>query len=176
MHTQFRVGGVHRVANSFLFILLVFLSSSCSTPPRTDEAGNVVGQIVKVVDGDTVQLTIGGKRETVRLIGVDTPETKHPTKPVECWGPEAAAFTESVLPPGTTVIVVRDEQARDKYGRLLAYLYRRDDKIFINRELVSGGWADTLTIPPNTAYETVFERDRLSSQEAQLGLWRHCRR
>lgn len=176
MHTQFRVGGAHCVANSFLFTLLVLLATSCSSPQVTDDAGNVVGQVVQVVDGDTVTVTIGRTKETVRLIGVDTPETKHPTKPVECWGPEAAAFTESVLPPGTTVIIVRDEQARDKYGRLLAYLYRRDDKIFINRELVSGGWADTLTIPPNTAYETVFERDRLSSQQAQLGLWRHCRR
>lgn len=176
MHTFFRVGGASRVANSFLFTLLVLVAAACSSPHTIDESGNVIARVVDVIDGDTVQISIGRRTETLRLIGVDTPETKHPTKPVECWGPEASAFTHSILPRATEVIIVRDVHARDKYGRLLAYLYRRSDKMFVNRELIRGGWARSLSIPPNTTYESVFERDLLTAQDGQLGLWRHCPR
>ena len=175
MQQSFRVGGASCVANSILCALLVIVSA-CTSSPTIDASGNVVARIEKVIDGDTVDVSIGGKSETLRLIGVDTPETKHPTKPIECWGPEASAFTHSLLPPRTDVVLVRDEQARDKYGRLLVYLYRRSDMLFVNRELVRGGWARTLSIPPNTTYEMVFERDRDTALDQQLGLWSHCPR
>lgn len=176
MHTLFRVGGASRVANSFLFSLIVIATSACTSPRVVDESGNIIARVVDVIDGDTIEVSISGQKELIRLIGVDTPETKHPTKPVECWGPEASAFSHSVLPRDTEVIVVRDAHARDKYGRLLAYIYRRSDKMFVNRELIRGGWARTLSIPPNTTYESVFERDQMSAQGSQLGLWRHCPR
>lgn len=176
MLKKFRVGGASRVANSFLFLVLVSSLLACTSSPSVDKDGNIVATVEKVVDGDTIEVSFDGQKETIRLIGVDTPETKHPTKPIECWGPEASAFTRSVLPDGTDVVIVRDVHARDKYGRLLAYVYRRSDMLFVNRELVRGGWAQTLSIPPNTTYESVFDRDLLAAQESQLGMWKHCRR
>jgi micrococcal nuclease len=107
---------------------------------------------------------------------VNTPETKHPTKPIECWGPEASAHTHELLPNGTDVVVVRDEEARDKYGRLLAYITRTSDNLFVNLDLVSGGWAETLSIAPNTAYESAFSDAVATAQRLHLGLWGHCRR
>lgn len=128
----------------------------------------------KVVDGDTVVVRLGGRTETVRLIGVDTPETKHPTKPVGCFGPEASAHTTSLLPKGTEVALVRDVEARDKYGRLLAYVYRLSDNLFVNQELVAGGWAVPLSIEPNTAHESLFAAAATSAEAADLGLWGRC--
>lgn len=176
MTTHFRVGGASRVANSFLFAVVLCAITACSSSPTVDSSGNIIATIISVVDGDTIEVSFGGQKETIRLIGIDTPETKHPTKPIECWGPEASAFTQSVLPPHTNVVIVRDAHARDKYGRLLAYVYRQRDMLFINRELVRGGWANTLSIPPNTTFETVFERDLMTAQESQLGMWGQCPR
>ena len=73
-------------------------------------------------------------------------------------------------------MVVRDEDARDKYGRLLAYVTRTADNLFVNLNLISGGWADTLSIEPNTAYAQAFDDAASTAQRLQLGLWGHCRR
>ena len=91
------------------------LATACSPPlPSPDASGRVTAVVTEVTDGDTVVLDFDGRRESVRLIGVDTPETKHPKKPVECFGPEASARTLSLLPPGTEVEVERDVEARDR--------------------------------------------------------------
>ncbi|CAB4368026.1 unannotated protein [freshwater metagenome] len=92
-----------------------------------------------------------------------------------CWGPEASAHTTALLPPGTDVYIVRDAEARDKYKRLLAYVYRSADNLFVNYELVAGGWGVPLSIAPNTAFETDFAAAAYSAQQADLGLWGHCR-
>jgi micrococcal nuclease len=73
-------------------------------------------------------------------------------------------------------VVVRDEEARDKYGRLLAYITRTSDNLFVNLDLVTGGWAETLSIAPNTAYEGAFSDAVAAAQRLHLGLWGHCRR
>jgi endonuclease YncB( thermonuclease family) len=99
----------------------------------------VVATVLSVVDGDTVELELGGQRERVRLLGIDTPETVHPSKPVECWGPEASALATQLLAPGTEVLVQRDQEARDRFGRLLAYLWRRHDHLFVNGVLCGRG-------------------------------------
>ncbi|MFN5604060.1 MAG: thermonuclease family protein, partial [Actinomycetes bacterium] len=80
--------------------------------------------VERVVDGDTIDVTIDGRGDTVRLIGIDTPETKKPDTPVECYGPEASARLAELLPPGTPVRLERDIDSRDKFGRLLAYVHR----------------------------------------------------
>lgn len=129
----------------------------------------------EVIDGDTVRARIGSHRETIRLIGVDTPETKHPTKPVGCFGPEASAHTKSLLPPGTSIALVRGEEARDRYGRLLAYVYRSQDDLFVNLELVAGGWGVPLSIEPNTDHAAAFASAATSAEAANLGLWGRCR-
>ena len=95
----------------------------------------------RVVDGDTIDIAIGGNTERVRLIGINTPETKHPTKGVECFGPEASAYTEQLLTTGTALRVERDIEARDKYGRLLLYVYIENSNVFVNLDLVLQGYA-----------------------------------
>ena len=144
---------------------------ACGSSPPTDSATPTV---VRVVDGDTVIVRAGGSEESVRLIGVDTPETKHPTKPVQCFGKEASAFTASVLPPGTVVRLERDVEERDRYDRLLVYLYRVDDGTFINLELARQGFAGVLTIPPNVAHTSEFVAAAAEARQAGRGLWGAC--
>jgi micrococcal nuclease len=175
MNTSRKNGGASCVA-VLLFIVATFTTASCSSAPVVDTSGRMHGTVTQVVDGDTIKVKLGSRTETIRLIGVDTPETKHPTKPIECWGPEASAHTQSLLPSGTDVVVVRDEEARDKYGRLLAYVTRTSDNLFINLDLISGGWANTLSIEPNTAYAQAFSDAANTAQRLQLGLWAQCRR
>ncbi len=130
--------------------------------------------IVRVIDGDTVDATINGHHERVRLIGVDTPETVKPNTPVQCYGPEASAFTKHTLPPGTPVMIVRDAEARDDYGRLLGYVYRSSDDLFVNLELAVEGFARPLTIAPNDAHAADFVAAATAAQATHLGLWGQC--
>jgi micrococcal nuclease len=129
---------------------------------------------VAVVDGDTVELAVGGATERARLLGIDTPETVHPDRPVECFGPEASARTKDLLPAGTVVLLQRDEEARDRFGRLLVYLWRQADGLFVNGALVSEGFADTLRIEPNTARSADLSARRAAARAAGLGRWSSC--
>ena len=130
--------------------------------------------VVRVVDGDTVQVDIAGRREKVRLIGIDTPETVKPDTPVQCFGPEASAFTKQLLPEGTAVRIERDVEARDDYGRLLGYVYRTADGLFVNLEIVAQGYAALLTFPPNVAHVDEFVAAARAAERANLGLWGAC--
>ena len=130
--------------------------------------------VTRVVDGDTIHVSIGGNEETVRLIGINTPETVDPRSPVECFGEEAHDHTESLLPGGTEVRLVRDVEARDRYHRLLAYVYRVDDGLFVNLALAEDGYADLLTFPPNVAHVDDFTRAVREAREAGRGLWAAC--
>jgi micrococcal nuclease len=121
-----------------------------------------------------VRVKVDGRDETVRLIGVDTPETVHPTKPVQCYGPEASAFTTSTLSKGTEVRLVRDIEARDAYDRLLAYVYRASDNMFVNLELIRQGYARPYPFEPNTAHKADFAQAAWDARDAQRGLWRVC--
>lgn len=147
------------------------LGAACAAEPVDGTA-----TVTEVVDGDTLTVRLSGRTETVRLIGIDTPETVHPTKPVECFGPEASAFTKSLLPPGTEVSLVRDAEARDRYGRLLAYVTRVDDGLFVNRAILDNGMAVPLSIEPNTAHQRDFAEVAYRASAARLGLWGACER
>jgi micrococcal nuclease len=131
--------------------------------------------VVRVVDGDTIVASIEGRRETVRLIGIDTPESVKPDSPVECFGREASAFTASVLPEGTSIRIERDIEARDDYGRLLAYVYRADDGLFVNLDIVRQGYAAVLTFPPNAAHAPEFVGAAREAEAESRGLWSACR-
>lgn len=150
--------------------LLIFVGCT----QQTDSAVNI-GTVIEVIDGDTVDLSFAGHRQRVRLIGIDTPETKHPSKPVQCFGPEATAFTESLLPHGTSIRIERDTEARDTYDRLLVYLYRDSDNMFINLELVLQGYAHVLTIEPNIAYIDKFVAASREAHSNNRGMWQACR-
>jgi micrococcal nuclease len=130
--------------------------------------------VTTVVDGDTIHVSIAGRNETVRLIGIDTPETVDPRSPVECFGEEAHRHTEELLPKGTAVRLVRDVEARDRYHRLLAYVYRVEDDLFVNLALAEDGFADLLTFPPNVAHVADFTKAVKDARDAGRGLWTAC--
>lgn len=133
--------------------------------------GVVATTVVEVVDGDTFRIPGG---HSVRLIGVDTPETHHPTKPVGCFGPEASDYTTRLLPRGTPVDLVPGVERHDRYGRDLAYVYRATDGLFVNGALARDGLARTLSIAPNTALSADFERLASDARAARRGLWGRC--
>jgi micrococcal nuclease len=128
---------------------------------------------VKVVDGDTIHVVLAGRRETVRYIGVDTPETKHPTKGVQCYGRAAAAFNARLV-GGERVRLVRDVEERDRYGRLLAYVYRARDGLFVNAELARRGYAHPLSIPPDIRHAPRFAALARQARAQRKGLWSEC--
>ncbi|MGE0878067.1 MAG: thermonuclease family protein [Acidimicrobiia bacterium] len=128
-----------------------------------------------VVDGDTIVVEIGGADEHVRLIGIDTPETKDPRKPVQCFGVEASEHTTAMLPKGTIVRLERDAEPRDVYGRLLAYVYRQPDDLFVNASILLDGYAQVLSIAPNVAHADEFLALERQAREQNRGLWSACR-
>jgi micrococcal nuclease len=156
----------------FLFACALLLSScsndSLATSPNW-------ATMKRVVDGDTIDIAIGGNTERVRLIGINTPETKHPTKGMECFGPEASAYTEQLLPKGTKLRVERDVEARDKYGRLLLYVYIENSNVFVNLDLVLQGYARPLVFEPNTAHKADFAQAATQAELRNVGLWQACR-
>jgi micrococcal nuclease len=132
-----------------------------------------VGRVVRVVDGDTIHVEVGGREETVRYIGVDTPESVKPGTPVQCFAKRASAFNHRLV-DGEPVRLVMDAEARDRYGRLLAYVYRVRGKVFVNATLVRRGYAVPLTIPPNVTHAGEFRRLSSAARRAGRGLWSAC--
>lgn len=135
-------------------------------------------EVVDVVDGDTVKLAGYGR---CRLIGVNTPETVAPRQrqfgePPDCYGPEASALTKSLLPKGTKVKVELDVGPADKYGRELIYLYRAQDGLFVNAELVKQGAARHMKVAPNVKYDDLFVQLEKEASTGGRGLWKSCSR
>jgi micrococcal nuclease len=130
--------------------------------------------VVRVVDGDTVVVAVGGSEESVRLIGIDTPESVARDRPDECFGAEAAQRLAELLPPGTVVRLTRDVEPRDVYDRLLAYVQREPDGLFVNAAQVSDGYAVAKDYPPNTTYRADLERAERAARAAGRGLWPAC--
>ncbi len=128
----------------------------------------------RVVDGDTLVITSDGVDDRVRLIGIDTPESVKPGSEVECYGKEASAYTESLLPEGTQVVLVADVERRDRYDRLLAYVYRASDGLFVNLDIVEQGYAQPATYPPNVAHTEDFVEASRAARDADRGLWSAC--
>ncbi|UTI63411.1 thermonuclease family protein [Paraconexibacter antarcticus] len=131
-------------------------------------------RVIRVVDGDTVKVSAGGREDTVRYIGIDTPESVKPDTPVRCFGKEASARNEELV-DGRTVRLVVGAEARDRYGRLLAYVYPDGAGTSVNETLAAEGYARTLTIRPNDRYAPVFSARVRAAQAAGRGLWGACR-
>jgi micrococcal nuclease len=128
-------------------------------------------RVTRVVDGDTVEVSVGGDEVVVRLIGVDSPESVHPTEPVECFGPEASAFTERRL-DHAEVILEYDVERIDPFGRTLAYVWK-GPRLF-NEDIVRQGYATLATYPPNVAHvERLVEAERKARRDG-FGLWSAC--
>lgn len=137
--------------------------------------GTETARVVRVVDGDTIVVRLGGEEERVRYIGVDTPESVKPGAPVECFGKRAAAENRRLV-EGRRVRLVADAEARDRYGRRLAYVYRASDGLFVNRALVERGYATPLTIAPNVRYAQRFTAWSRAARAGGRGLWSACER
>ena len=134
-------------------------------------------RVIEVVDGDTLRVQVDGTIETVRMLGIDTPETHHPTKPVECCGAAASARLAELAPAGALVRLERDVEARDHYGRLLAYLYVTGpdgSEILANTSLVADGFAVALAIDPNRAHRGEIAASEQQARASGEGLWGAC--
>jgi micrococcal nuclease len=136
-------------------------------------AGDRIGRVTRVVDGDTIVVALGGRSERVRYIGIDTPESVKPDTPVQCFAHRAAAENARLV-GRERVRLVLDVEARDRFGRLLAYVYRARDGLFVNAALVRGGFARTLTIPPNVRFAARFRDLAARARRAGRGLWSAC--
>jgi micrococcal nuclease len=142
--------------------------------PRDTAASAGEATVTRVVDGDTIVARLGDEDETIRLIGIDTPETKRPGTPVECFGPEASARMAELLPEGTVVRLERDVEERDRYGRLLAYVHRHTDDLFVNRAMAIEGFAGPSRVPPNVTRTDELAEAVADARAAGRGLWARC--
>jgi len=145
-----------------------------STQPittKTSDSQYTYYSVVSVVDGDTIKININGITETLRLIGMDTPETVDPRKPVQCFGKEASNKAKELL-SGKKVRIEKDptQGDRDKYDRLLAYVWR-EDGLFYNEYMIKQGYAHEYTYDSPYKYQTQFKAGQTYARENQLGLW-----
>lgn len=122
----------------------------------------------RVIDGDTIEIETG---EIVRYIGIDTPETVHPTKTVQCFGKEASDYNKQLV-YNKMVILEKDVSDKDRYGRLLRYVYVGHE--MINERLAKEGYARSATFPPDVKYAERFLEAQTHAQTKQLGLWSKC--
>lgn len=155
-------------------VLLVAIACLILRPWEAGEPAGPASAVVpvtRVVDGDTIEVRLGGKLEDVRLIGVDTPETVKPGTPVQCFGPRASHFSKRLL-EGRTVRLTFGVERRDVYGRLLAYVHL--GRGFVEAMLVRRGLARALTIPPNDRFAPLLEGLALRAARAGRGLWGAC--
>ncbi len=178
--------GVTRPTLALIALTTMLGASSCGdASPQAQPASSSVRQdanavVQETVDGDTIDVLVAGREERVRLTGIDTPEVARdasgdrPATAGECFGDDATAFVEALLPVGTPVRLERDVVGRDDYGRLLAYVYRAEDGIFVNYEIVRQGFAQPLTIPPNVAFAELMVRAAREAEADDIGLWSAC--
>lgn len=165
------------------YLLPIFLSLFIILPaayPAAEKPDETFYAVKKVVDGDTVVLSTG---EKVRLIGIDAPEARHNEKlkrdmektkkdadTIIALGKRSTQFTRSLV-EGKRVRLEFDVERRDRYGRLLAYLYT-EDGVFVNAEILKEGYAMVMTVPPNVKYKDFFAELQKKARENKLGLWR----
>lgn len=155
------------------------LLESPSRVEQDEDSGFIMGTVTRVVDGDTAVITVDGTERRVRFLGVDTPETVHPNKPVQFYGPEASAFTKEQL-TGRRVWLEYDRSPMDRYSRHLAYIWttkpqtitdetiRRD---MFNARLLLQGYAKTMNIKPNNRYAKQFAAYESEARASRLGIW-----
>ncbi len=164
-----------------LIIIIITSSGGKRSGIKSEEltAGVIVGDkllveeektylVTKVIDGDTITIEGG---EVIRYIGIDTPETVHPSKPVECFGKEASSKNKELV-DGKRVKLGKDVSETDRYGRLLRYVWVGD--IFVNDYLVRQGYAYAYTYPPDVKYSEQFVQAQQEARENNRGLWEGC--
>ena len=164
-----------------LALSIVLIISSSANILAFEQA---VATVVRVIDGDTLKINYNGQEESVRLIGIDTPESrinkkaerdsKRTRKDIQLiisQGREATNYVKSVVESGDSIEIEFDVQTRDKYGRLLGYVYLSDGKM-LNEEIVRAGYASLMTYPPNVKYQERFLGAYKEARNNNRGLWR----
>lgn len=162
-----------------MFILLILLMTiGCQNSPQENstnkqesfsDSKKISAYVEDVIDGDTMRIIVNGKEETIRLLLIDTPETVHPTKPVQPFGPEASKYAKETL-SGKEVEIELDVRERDKYGRLLVYLYINGQ--MFNEMLLENGLARVAYVfPPNTKYVDRFKEIEKKAKQKEVGIW-----
>jgi micrococcal nuclease len=157
----------------FVILLIGYYFGSSTQSVNISSDGYLVD---KVIDGDTIEVVKDNKKMTIRYIGVNTPETVKPNSPVECFGKEASNFNKSLV-ENKEVFLESDVGDTDKYGRFLRYVYIKDgeNKIMINKILLSEGYANIMTIQPNVKYQEEFKSIEKKAMSEQKGLWDQCK-
>lgn len=153
-------------------IIASMLLAGCSTTDVAAPEGKThTVTVERVVDGDTIEVrSENGNVEDVRMLLIDTPETVHPDKPVQPFGQEASRLTKELLPEGTKVTLERDVSERDKYGRLLAYVWKDDE--MINQVLLREGLARVAYVfEPDTRYVDEFRAIEKTARQEERGIW-----
>ena len=163
-----------RVRRAVVIAAVVALAAGCSAGTR--EAGVQQGPypVTRAVDGDTIRVMRDGQEVAVRLIGINTPETVAPDRPVECFGPEASARTKELV-TGQKVWLEYDDVTgeTDKYGRTLAYVWLTPSQM-LNEELVREGFAEERTYQDGYRYQDLLRTAEDAAQSAGAGLWTAC--
>ncbi len=165
------------IAAAVAVVALAWAGVAGGAPQHQRKATVLEGTVSAVVDGDTIKVVSRGFETPVRLIGIDTPETVHPTKPVQCFGPAASAMTKRLLPVGQRVRVVTDptQDTRDRYARLLGYVFkpgRSGPQGSVNFTLVTTGRAKVYVYGGvRFQYTDTFLRAQSRARKAKTGLW-----
>lgn len=150
-------------------------TTAAAGPAPIDVGAGRAGTVTRVVDGDTVEVTAdGGGEVTVRVLGIDTPETKDPRRAVQCWGPEASQFaTDTLLDRPVRVVGDPTQASRDRYGRLLAYVYLPDGSNFSVLAAAAGAAQAYVYDTPDTAHPMIAAAQD-DARAAGRGLWGAC--
>jgi micrococcal nuclease len=172
--------GIPLLVGSIFLMGLVFSAPTAASPNSRDRGADTV---VQIVDGDTLTIQHNGRNEKIRLIGIDAPESRINNKTkkdaargngdietITKMGKEATLFVKKIVKPGDPVTIEFDKQIRDKYGRLLGYVYMANGKM-LNEEIVKAGYASLMTYPPNVKYQDRFLKAYREARENSRGLW-----
>jgi micrococcal nuclease len=161
------------LAGVLLAVPFAVLLGAPPVPPKLpvkDFSKATACKVLRIVDGDTIVVQLNGKATKVRLIGVDTPETVHPRKPVQFYGKEASQFTTSLLTGRSVYLEYKPDERTDRYGRTLAYVYRAPDGLFVNLEIIRQGYGHVYTKYPFEHMELFRHYERIA-RENRKGLW-----
>lgn len=165
-----------KLVKVFSVLILIGWIISLNTQPNQNlesveaESGGELARVTYVIDGDTIKVELDGEVETVRYIGIDTPEPYREGEP-ECLSNEATSANAELV-QGKIVRLVKDKENRDRYGRLLRYVYV--DDVFVNEILVRDGFAEVMNIKPNTAHSVEFKKLENIARVGELGMWSAC--
>ena len=170
---------LRRAAALAILAIAVLALAACEavatpTPPPTPtqpvpQPGRTLASVVRVVDGDTIVVNIDGEEHTVRYIGIDTPETVHPSRPVQEFGIEASNRNKELV-EGKQVWLEKDVSETDQFGRLLRYVWL-DETTMVNAVLVSEGLAQVSTFPPDVKHTDLFIQLQNEARDNRAGMW-----